>query len=183
MKVTSVAAVLSLAAATSAQFNNLPSCAVNCFLGPLKTDGCKLTDFKCHCEKDTLIPKVQPCVEQKCSDAQQDEVISAAEMLCKQYGVTLTLSNPGSPSTTSGPSSPTTSVTVHHPNNGTATITKPSTHTTHKTDSITKTNTNAGSPTGGSGSGSSSAPDGAAATAGFGNYLAFAGAAAALAGL
>lgn len=103
MKVSAV--VLALSAATVAygqSISDLPGCALNCFLGPLQSDGCKsLTDFKCHCSNPTLLPKVQPCVEQKCPASLVQEVQDKAVALCKQYGVDLTIPGDGSASSTS----------------------------------------------------------------------------------
>ncbi|PZC94251.1 GPI anchored CFEM domain containing protein [Pyrenophora tritici-repentis] len=85
MKSFTIASIIALASVASAQLDNIPSCALNCFIGPLTSDGCSaLTDFKCHCQKGgQLLSQVQPCVEKACNPSDQAAAISAVESTCK----------------------------------------------------------------------------------------------------
>ncbi|EON61203.1 hypothetical protein W97_00415 [Coniosporium apollinis CBS 100218] len=77
-----------LATVASAQLPNIPTCALQCFLGALTSDGCSsLTDFACHCSKTDLIPKVQPCIQTGCSAEDQAAVMKAATEACAAAGV------------------------------------------------------------------------------------------------
>jgi len=106
MKASFAALAIALASVASAQLDNIPSCALSCFVTVLTTDGCSgLTDFACHCKKTDLIPKVTPCVQSSCSAADQAKVITAVEGTCAEAGVPLSLSAPGGASSTPAPSS------------------------------------------------------------------------------
>lgn len=174
MKTSFVATILSVAAAASAQsISDLPGCALNCFIGPLQSDGCgSLTDYKCHCQQSSLIPKVQPCVQSKCPASAQQEVLDGVSALCAKYGVSLTIPTQEptpepteepepttyAPSTTAEPTTyappPSSSVIPYPPSNGTVTMSPPA-----------------------------PPPTGAAATAGFGGAVVLAAGVAAMAGL
>ncbi|KNG48657.1 CFEM-domain-containing protein [Stemphylium lycopersici] len=93
MKSFTIASIVALATVASAQLDNIPECALACFVGPLTSDGCEsLTDFACHCKKgDTLLASVQPCVEGACSADDQAAAISAVESTCKAAGVPITI--------------------------------------------------------------------------------------------
>ncbi|CAE7011407.1 hypothetical protein CFE70_002056 [Pyrenophora teres f. teres 0-1] len=95
MKSFTIASIIALASVASAQLDNIPSCALNCFIGPLTSDGCSaLTDFKCHCQKGgQLLSQVQPCVEKACNPSDQAAAISAVESTCKAAGVPITIPN------------------------------------------------------------------------------------------
>ncbi|KAJ9648042.1 hypothetical protein H2201_002416 [Coniosporium apollinis] len=81
-------AIALLATVASAQLPNIPTCALQCFLGALTSDGCtSLTDFACHCSKTDLIPKVQPCIQTGCSAEDQAAVVKAATEACAAAGV------------------------------------------------------------------------------------------------
>ncbi|KAJ4367468.1 hypothetical protein N0V83_007051 [Neocucurbitaria cava] len=88
MKTFTIATIIALASVGTAQLDNIPSCALNCFVGPLTSDGCSsLTDFACHCKKGAaLLAQVQPCVQGACSSADQATTISAVESTCEQAG-------------------------------------------------------------------------------------------------
>ncbi|KAF2638043.1 CFEM-domain-containing protein [Massarina eburnea CBS 473.64] len=107
MKTFVAAALISLASVASAQLDNIPSCALSCFLTPLGSDGCaQLTDFACHCKKfDALISAVTPCVQKACSASDQASVISGVEGTCKAAGVTVSVPSSAVASSTSSPAS------------------------------------------------------------------------------
>jgi hypothetical protein len=76
---------------------------LNCFVGPLTSDGCSsLTDFACHCQKGpALLASVQPCVEGACSAADQAAAISAVESTCSAAGVPISIPDSASSAATS----------------------------------------------------------------------------------
>jgi hypothetical protein len=65
MKSFTIAAFVALASVGTAQLENIPGCALSCFLTSLGSDGCTtLTDFACHCKSaDKLFASVIPCVQ------------------------------------------------------------------------------------------------------------------------
>ncbi|KAJ4990061.1 proline-rich antigen [Stagonosporopsis vannaccii] len=89
MKTFTLASIAALAAVGSAQLNNIPSCALSCFIGPLTSNGCSgLTDFACHCKQGAqLLGTVQPCVQGACSAEDQATTIAAVEKTCQDAGV------------------------------------------------------------------------------------------------
>ncbi|KAF1840908.1 CFEM-domain-containing protein [Cucurbitaria berberidis CBS 394.84] len=93
MKTFTIAAIVALASVATAQLDNIPSCALNCFIGPLTGDGCSaLTDFACHCKKGAaLLAQVQPCVKGACNAADQASTISAVESTCKDAGAPIVI--------------------------------------------------------------------------------------------
>lgn len=101
MKTFAAATIIAMATVATAQFENIPQCAVACFVDPLTNDGCSaLTDFKCHCEKsDSLFASVTPCVQGACTAAEVSTVISEVEKICADAGVTVKVPTPGGSST------------------------------------------------------------------------------------
>ncbi|CAO2650506.1 Nn.00g017980.m01.CDS01 [Neocucurbitaria sp. VM-36] len=93
MKTFTIATIIALASVGTAQLDNIPSCALNCFITPLSSDGCSaLTDFACHCKKGAeLLAQVQPCVQGACSAADQATTISAVEATCEQAGAPISI--------------------------------------------------------------------------------------------
>ncbi|OAK98688.1 CFEM-domain-containing protein [Phaeosphaeriaceae sp. SRC1lsM3a] len=100
MKTFAIASVLALATVGSAQLNNIPQCALSCFIGPLTSDGCSsLTDFKCHCQKGAqLLSSVQPCVEGACSSSDKDATIAAVQKTCAENGAPIQIPGAGAAS-------------------------------------------------------------------------------------
>ncbi|KAL1792141.1 hypothetical protein ACET3X_009892 [Alternaria dauci] len=109
MKTFTIATVVALASVGAAQLNNIPSCALNCFIGPLTSDGCEsLTDFECHCQKGAqLLSQVQPCVEGACSPSDQAAAISAVESTCAAAGVPISIPEGSAPAASSAVASAT----------------------------------------------------------------------------
>ncbi|XP_014553106.1 hypothetical protein COCVIDRAFT_108587 [Bipolaris victoriae FI3] len=105
MKTFTIASIVALASVASAQLDNIPQCALSCFIGPLTSDGCaNLTDFACHCKKgDTLLAQVQPCVQKGCEAADQAKAIAAVESTCQAAGVPITIPDTGAPAQSSAP--------------------------------------------------------------------------------
>ncbi|KAF2856039.1 CFEM-domain-containing protein [Plenodomus tracheiphilus IPT5] len=97
MKTFQIASIVALASVAAAQLDNIPSCALNCFVGPLTSDGCSsLTDFACHCKQGaTLLGKVQPCVQGACSADDQAAAISAVESTCSAAGAPIVIPSAG----------------------------------------------------------------------------------------
>ncbi|KAH7414251.1 hypothetical protein DE146DRAFT_783938 [Phaeosphaeria sp. MPI-PUGE-AT-0046c] len=98
MKTFTIASALALATVGSAQLNNIPQCALSCFIGPLSSDGCSaLTDFKCHCQKGAqLLTSVQPCVQGACSAADLASAVAAVQKTCQENGVPIVIPNASS---------------------------------------------------------------------------------------
>ncbi|KAG9205818.1 hypothetical protein G6514_006092 [Epicoccum nigrum] len=101
MKTFAITSIIALASVATAQFDNIPSCALTCFIGPLTTDGCSaLTDFACHCKQGAkLLATVQPCVEGACSAADKETTIAAVEKTCADAGAPIEI--PDAPSASS----------------------------------------------------------------------------------
>ncbi|EOA82020.1 hypothetical protein ACJQWK_05197 [Exserohilum turcicum] len=110
MKTFTIASIVALASVASAQLDNIPQCALTCFIGPLAGDGCKdISDFACHCKKgDQLLSQVQPCAQGACSAADQQKAIAAVEATCKSVGVPITI--PGASAAPSGDNAPKSSI-------------------------------------------------------------------------
>jgi hypothetical protein len=103
MKSFTVATFVALAAVATAQLPDVPQCSLNCFIGPLTSDGCsQLEDFKCHCQKaDSLFAAVTPCVKKNCTPAEEADVISKVKDTCAANGITVSIpSDSGSASAT-----------------------------------------------------------------------------------
>jgi len=98
MKTFHIASIVALASVGAAQLDNIPSCALNCFIGPLTGDGCSaLTDFACHCKQGSaLLGKVKPCVEKACPTSDQQATVAAVEKTCKDAGAPIVIDGPGS---------------------------------------------------------------------------------------
>ena len=101
MKSFTVATFVALAAVATAQLPEVPQCSLNCFIGPLTSDGCsQLEDFKCHCQKaDSLFAAVTPCVKKACTPEEEAEVISKVKDTCAANGVTVSLPAEGGSAT------------------------------------------------------------------------------------
>jgi len=113
MKASTVIAVATTLAASlvSAQLSALPTCAVTCAITSLGSTGCAETDVACICKATAFITALTPCVQAACSAADLQKTIAAAEGLCAQAGVSLSLP-PVAASSTAAPVSTSTSVTV-----------------------------------------------------------------------
>ncbi|KAF2704538.1 hypothetical protein K504DRAFT_461301 [Pleomassaria siparia CBS 279.74] len=108
MKTFTVTAFAALAAVASAQLDNIPGCALSCFLTPLGSDGCDFSDFACHCKGATaLFASVVPCVQKACSASDQAATISAVESTCAAAGVPVQVpvASSAPPATTAAPKS------------------------------------------------------------------------------
>lgn len=107
MKTSFAAIAVALASVASAQLADIPSCALQCFIDALSSDGCSsLTDFACHCKETSLIPTVEPCVQKACSAADQAKVITAVEGTCASAGVPITISVPATSAAAAASSAP-----------------------------------------------------------------------------
>ena len=112
MKTFAITSIIALASVATAQFDNIPSCALTCFIGPLTTDGCSaLTDFACHCKQGAkLLATVQPCVKGACSAADQETTIAAVEKTCADAGAPIEIPDTPSASSAAPSSAAATSV-------------------------------------------------------------------------
>ncbi|KAF7193445.1 GPI-anchored CFEM domain protein, partial [Pseudocercospora fuligena] len=111
------------ATATATQYlpgvTDLPTCSQICIDG---YDGCDENDATCICSNQNLLEQWSCCVSQRCSAQGQADVISFAENLCGEYGVTALPTvatcntNPGSgPGPTVTQSGPGATVTQYLP--------------------------------------------------------------------
>ncbi|CAN9151434.1 hypothetical protein AG0111_0g10453 [Alternaria gaisen] len=109
MKTFTIATIVALASVGAAQLDNIPSCALNCFVGPLTSDGCSsLTDFACHCKKGAqLLSQVQPCVQGACGPSDQAAAISAVESTCSAAGAPISIPDASAPAASSAVASAT----------------------------------------------------------------------------
>ncbi|KAH6615390.1 hypothetical protein C7974DRAFT_380229 [Boeremia exigua] len=108
MKTFALTSIVALATVATAQLSNIPACALQCFIGPLTSDGCAgLTDFACHCKQGAkLLSTVQPCVQGACTADDQATTIAAVEKTCQDAGVPIEI-----PDATSAASSAVASAT------------------------------------------------------------------------
>ncbi|CAN9169396.1 unnamed protein product [Alternaria alternata] len=109
MKTFTIATIVALASVGAAQLDNIPSCALNCFVGPLTSDGCSsLTDFACHCKKGAqLLSQVQPCVQGACGPSDQAAAIAAVESTCSAAGAPISIPGASAPAASSAVASAT----------------------------------------------------------------------------
>ncbi|CAN9155495.1 unnamed protein product [Alternaria alternata] len=109
MKTFTIATIVALASVGAAQLDNIPSCALNCFVGPLTSDGCSsLTDFACHCKKGAqLLSQVQPCVQGACGPSDQAAAIAAVESTCSAAGAPISIPDASAPAVSSAVASAT----------------------------------------------------------------------------
>ncbi|KAH6839184.1 hypothetical protein B0T12DRAFT_400591 [Alternaria alternata] len=109
MKTFTIATIVALASVGAAQLDNIPSCALNCFVGPLTSDGCSsLTDFACHCKKGAqLLSQVQPCVQGACGPSDQAAAIAAVESTCSAAGAPISIPDASAPAASSAVASAT----------------------------------------------------------------------------
>ncbi|KAF3941167.1 hypothetical protein ABW19_dt0207260 [Dactylella cylindrospora] len=85
----------------ASQLENLPSCALTCALSSLGSTGCDTTDIACICGASEFIDSLVPCVESACTTSEYETTIEAASGLCLAAGVTLSVPNPVSSTTSS----------------------------------------------------------------------------------
>jgi cobalamin biosynthesis Mg chelatase CobN len=97
-------AIALFASVAFAQLPDIPTCAYQCFLTALTTDGCtQLTDFACHCQKPELITTVQPCVEKACTPDEIAKILTTVQSTCAGVGHPISIPNAGGSSSTSAP--------------------------------------------------------------------------------
>ncbi|KAH9934195.1 uncharacterized protein B0H18DRAFT_1092697 [Fomitopsis serialis] len=88
-------AVLATTLATTSATNllerqSLPTCAETC-IGSANTSGCSSSDEKCLCSSSAFVDSVESCVQSSCSAGDLSSALQAAEALCAQAGVSLSL--------------------------------------------------------------------------------------------
>ncbi|KAF2013624.1 hypothetical protein BU24DRAFT_241830 [Aaosphaeria arxii CBS 175.79] len=68
----------------------LPKCSLSCFINSLTSDGCaNETDFKCHCEKGTMLSAADPCLRSRCSKDEQVDAMNKIRTACRATGIDL----------------------------------------------------------------------------------------------
>lgn len=115
MKTSAILAVATGAALAAAQLDQIPTCALSCAITSIGSSGCQQTDISCICQASTFLTGILSCIQGSCSEAEIGQTLRAAQVLCAQAGVTITV--PGSdPTTTAAPEpEPTTSETLVTP--------------------------------------------------------------------
>ncbi|KAK6542448.1 hypothetical protein TWF694_006401 [Orbilia ellipsospora] len=97
---------------------SFPVCAFDCVTQLNAIAGCADTDFKCFCGSNAFLEGFNPCIYQLCQPSDYQDTSDAAEKLCAQNGVTVTVtatpietktSSPGSSSAKSSAPNETTS--------------------------------------------------------------------------
>ncbi|EPS96370.1 hypothetical protein FOMPIDRAFT_1032413 [Fomitopsis schrenkii] len=99
--VLALAATLSAASANVWKRQSLPSCAENC-IGSASTGGCSASDEQCLCSSSAFVDSVESCIEKSCDASDVQASLAAAEALCAQAGVTLSLTGSLPSATASG---------------------------------------------------------------------------------
>ncbi|KAK6357667.1 hypothetical protein TWF718_001974 [Orbilia javanica] len=106
MKTSGILAVAAGAALAAAQLDKIPTCALTCAITAIGSSGCGQTDIACICSANTFLTGILSCIEGTCTPAEIEQTLGAAQVLCANAGVTITI--PGSEPTTAAPE-PTTS--------------------------------------------------------------------------
>lgn len=90
--VVKVSAAIALAASTvSAQIDRFPECAYGCLSQLNLIAGCLNTDYRCFCDSNAFLAGFNPCIGRACDPADYQSVSDAAEGLCADAGVTVTV--------------------------------------------------------------------------------------------
>ncbi|KAI0718654.1 hypothetical protein C8Q72DRAFT_789037 [Fomitopsis betulina] len=115
-----LATAFSGASAHAWKRQSLPTCAESC-IGSATVGSCSASDEQCLCSSSAFVDSVESCIEKSCSAGDIQSSLQAAEAVCAQAGVTLSLtgslsatasasgSGPASASATSGSANSTSS--------------------------------------------------------------------------
>ncbi|KAK6529040.1 hypothetical protein TWF694_004260 [Orbilia ellipsospora] len=91
LALTASVAVANAALVSRQGIADIPQCALSCALGSLGSTGCGQTDFACICKASAFIEGLVPCVKGACSPADYEKTLTAAQGLCQQAGVSLSV--------------------------------------------------------------------------------------------
>jgi hypothetical protein len=109
MKTSAILTAVAGAAIASAQLNQIPTCALSCAISSIGGSGCAQTDIACICSASSFLTGILSCIQGSCSPAEIQQTLAAAQVLCADAGVTITVPG-GTPATTTSaaPAPPTT---------------------------------------------------------------------------
>lgn len=110
MKTSAILAVATGAVLAAAQLDQIPTCALSCAITSIGSSGCGQTEIACICQASSFLTGILSCIQGTCTPAEIEQTLGAAQVLCAQAGVTITV--PGSeptPTTTETEPEPTTS--------------------------------------------------------------------------
>ncbi|KAH9825487.1 GPI anchored CFEM domain protein [Teratosphaeria destructans] len=79
------------AAGAYSQISAFPSCALPPAISAVGTSGCSTTDYACICSNQAFASSLYSQIEAACSASDVQKAVSAAETLCSQAGVSITL--------------------------------------------------------------------------------------------
>ncbi|KAL8780170.1 MAG: hypothetical protein Q9194_001065 [Teloschistes cf. exilis] len=82
-------AAITLPLVWAVSLNDLPKCAQNAASSALASTPCGLLDFQCICSYVPFVSALSASVQQTCSAADQQGVLSFGQALCGPYGVNL----------------------------------------------------------------------------------------------
>ncbi|KAK6500812.1 hypothetical protein TWF506_003575 [Arthrobotrys conoides] len=82
-----------LAASAVAQLDQIPTCALSCAITSLGATGCPQTDFACICQSTEFISGLAPCIQSSCTQEDRDQTLRAAQLLCANAGIDLSISS------------------------------------------------------------------------------------------
>ncbi|KAJ1301266.1 hypothetical protein OPQ81_003673 [Rhizoctonia solani] len=102
-----VAALATVASASSLGKRQIPSCAMTCIQNA-NLDGCSATDNTCLCKSEKFVQSTYSCIAGACQGKDLDTAVAAANALCIAAGVTLTNTVPASTGASATATSPAT---------------------------------------------------------------------------
>ncbi|KAK6343861.1 hypothetical protein TWF696_007516 [Orbilia brochopaga] len=104
MKTSTIFVTVAGASLAAAQLDQIPTCALGCAISSIGSSGCAQTDIACICSASSFLTGILDCIQGACTDAEVDQTLKAAQVLCAQAGVTITPPG-GASSTTEAPAS------------------------------------------------------------------------------
>ncbi|KAF2770700.1 hypothetical protein EJ03DRAFT_335413 [Teratosphaeria nubilosa] len=106
-----VVLVAAFAVGAYSQISAFPSCALPPAISAVGTTGCSTTDYACICSNQAFASSLYSQIEAACSASDVQKAVSAAETLCSQAGVPITLA-PGASTSASATAAAATAVRV-----------------------------------------------------------------------
>ncbi|EUC31035.1 hypothetical protein COCCADRAFT_38825 [Bipolaris zeicola 26-R-13] len=102
---TVLAVAATFAFASAQNLENVPQCAIPCFVSSLPASKCGTTDIKCQCTtgRQPLQEALMACVPTKCNETEALKIIPAVAGLCASAGITLTDIPTAAPAATGSP--------------------------------------------------------------------------------
>lgn len=130
-----IVAVATFAASVAAQLSIIPACAQTCLLTGLTATTCG-SSIACACKDQAFLTSSVACIKKSCPlQSDQDLAKKGAIGLCAENGVTITIPDDSTPSSTSAPAptaAPTAAPTTAAPAPSSATSEAPAPTTSAK---------------------------------------------------